>query len=344
MRIFRYFEIAAVLLCLAACTRTIRHAAYPTLRDGKYDTEFPYRNASGELGEITRSVVRILSMTRYDDYLFTKADALPPGQIDPESLKKAYKIRFSQTTVGGTATILAYTERKVLLLSCAHIFRKPDTTQTYFRDEKTGLPFYIQCVSVKRGQDISSTDLKEHGPTRLLVRDDEADVALIVKTFDRPPSVPVPVIGYPIGRAADLEWGSFVYLAGYPKGRQVITKGLVSGPSPRGDQPFLVDALFNRGFSGGLILAIRDGVPNFEIVGMATSSYSDNENILVPETDIGYDAQTPYEGPVYVRYRENINYGLSIAVPAESIVGVLRKHKTLLEREGFDVDRLTGNR
>lgn len=330
----------AIILCQMSCSRSIYHVAYPTLRDGKYDTEFPYRNGSKELEAITRSVVRVLSMTHYDDYLFAQTDSLVPGKMLPETLKKAYKKRLTVATVSGTATILAYADRKALLLSCAHIFNKPDTLWTYFADAQTGLPFYVQSMSIQKNREINSTDLREPGPIRILYSDRETDVSLIIKEFDQEPVFPIPVLNYPLGRSADLEWGAFVYLVGFPKGRKMITKGIVSSPGRQGDPSFLVDASFNRGLSGGIILGIRDGVPNFEIVGIATSSYSDNEDVLVPKSNMPYDELLPYTGQVFVKRQESINYGLSIAAPAESILKAIQQSREELIHEGFDVNGL----
>ncbi len=343
-QLYRLGIFIAIILLQMSCSRSIYHVAYPTLRDGKYDTEFPYKNGSKELEAITRSVVRILSMTHYDDYLFAMTDSLIAGQMRPETLNKAYKKRLTVSTVSGSATIIAYAQRKALLLTCAHIFNKPDTIWTYFADEQTGLPFYVQSMSIQKNREINSPDLREPGLLRILYRDDQADVSLIIKDFDQEPVFPIPVLNYPFGHAAELEWGAFVYLVGFPKGRKMITKGIVSSPGPQRDPSFLVDALFNRGFSGGIILGIRDGVPNFEIVGIATSSYSDNEDILVPEANMTYDALLPYTGQSYVKRQENINYGLSIAVPSEDILKAIQKNRDALLNEGFDVSSLLAER
>ena len=65
-------------------------------------------------------------------------------------------------------------------------------------------------------------------------------------------------------------------------GHKMITRGIVSNTRDDKSDSFLIDALFNRGFSGGIILAIRDGVPNFELVGMAKSVSAKNEYLLTP--------------------------------------------------------------
>ena len=84
----------------------------------------------------------------------------------------------------------------------------------------------------------------------------------------------------------------------------MITKAIVS--SPRRDEAgsFLVDAVINPGFSGGFVLAIRDGVPNFELIGMVQWVPEEDESLLYPEnlkTKTSYNPVVPYKGNLYVR-------------------------------------------
>jgi S1-C subfamily serine protease len=170
--------------------------------------------------------------------------------------------------------------------------------------------------------------------------DEGKDIALMGFHIDGNEPIGIHKISYPFGEAKKLEWGSFVYMIGYPKGVELITKGIVSSPDRDGNGSFLLDAEFNRGFSGGVILAIKDGAPNFEIVGIANSAYSDDENILVPAVDWRYDENIPYHGDVYVRFKHNINYGLSQAVPSEAILRLIRMNQDELEKKGYDLKKL----
>ena len=86
--------------------------------------------------------------------------------------------------------------------------------------------------------------------------DEKNDIAILSKEFSTPPKLHIPVFRYPIGKARELEWGSFIYLIGYPKGYKIITKGIVSDPDRDRQGSFLIDALFNSGLSGGILLAI----------------------------------------------------------------------------------------
>jgi len=46
-------------LILISCSSGTYEKIYPTLMDGKYDSEFPYRGSSEELEKISQSVQRI---------------------------------------------------------------------------------------------------------------------------------------------------------------------------------------------------------------------------------------------------------------------------------------------
>lgn len=327
-------------LLFLSCTRSVLQTAYPALHDGRYDSEFPYKNSSKQLEKITQSVQRILCMTYYDDYLYTKDDSLIVKNINASTFRQADRKRSSLSTVAGTATLIAQTHRKVLMLSAAHVFDRPDTVISYHKDERLDLPFLVQSISVINRLELISPDFRDNGPIRIIHLEPETDIALLVKEFEAITPPMISVMQYPFGRAKDLEWGSFVYLIGCPKGHKVITKGIVSSPDRDKHHSFILDALFNRGFSGGIILGIRDGIPNFELVGMATSSYSDDEKILVPDDNARVDQFMPYDGPVFVSEKKQINYGLSIATSAESIRNVLQKYKQDLEAEGFEITPL----
>jgi hypothetical protein len=60
---------------LNSCSSTIK-TVYPTLSDGKYDSEFPYKSSSPELERISESVQRINCTTFYKIYRFDRDDSI----------------------------------------------------------------------------------------------------------------------------------------------------------------------------------------------------------------------------------------------------------------------------
>lgn len=173
---------------------------------------------------------------------------------------------------------------------------------------------------------------------KILAIDVNQDIAILGEEVDKEKNREVHVFNYPMGDSDELEWGSFVYIIGYPSGYQMITRGIVSTPGGKHKKNFLIDALFNKGISGGIVLAIRDGVPNFEMVGMAKSVAANYENILVPEEESHvrkYNPSMPYEGNSYVKVKKNINYGITYSVASNSIRDFINDHQIELAEQGY---------
>ena len=174
----------------------------------------------------------------------------------------------------------------------------------------------------------------------ILAVDYKNDIVLLGKEFIRYQQNIIPVFDYPLGSAKKLEWGSFVYMVGFPKGHQMITKGIVSQPNRDKKGSFLVDALFNKGFSGGIVLAIRDGVPNFELVGMAGSVSADVNYLMVPPANIKereFDPRIPYNDNIFVKADRTINYGITFIISSEIIREFLLKNKEGVLERGFSL-------
>ena len=102
---------------------------YPTLNDGRYDSEFPYRNASEQLEEISKSVKMLNYISYYKAYLFSENQKVSLSDINKKILKNNSidEVYFNES-VSGTATIIYYDDLKVGLLTCAHIGDYPDTS------------------------------------------------------------------------------------------------------------------------------------------------------------------------------------------------------------------------
>ncbi len=331
------------LLIFPGCSRKIYKVAYPTLSDKKYDSEFPYKSCSGELERILLSVKKLTSIAYYKRYLFDTDTYVSLNDVRLNRFQKmATSIEYHNNSVIGTATILYAAGHHVALLTCAHVVDFPDTVLVFYR-EVDGSQRYLQSISIKEKQRNYVADFPEGGELEILAMDKENDLALLGKEFIRKPRINLQVFPYPFGRARELSWGNFVYLLGYPKGYKMVTKGIVSQPNRNKKHFFLVDALFNKGFSGGVVLAVRDGVPNFELVGIANSVAADYEYLLVPPDTVvksGYDPYLPYRGDIYIEFRKYINYGITFVISAETIKKFLQKNQYRLEEMGYNLTDL----
>jgi len=127
----------------------------------------------------------------------------------------------------------------------------------------------------------------------------------------------------------------------------MVTKGIVSSPNKDGKGSFLIDAVFNRGFSGGIVLAIRDGVPNFEIVGLVRSVPAEYEYVLKPvpmNQSIEYNPLIPYTGDIYIDQRASLKYGITRVIAIEAIVEYLEDNEDFLAEKGYLLKQFIGNK
>lgn len=325
---------------LTSCSNSTYETIYPTLSDGKYDSEFPYRNCSEQLKSISKSAKKISSVVFYNIYEFDISQQVTKDKINTEFLKNnsIKKDIFSESIVG-TATIIYKDLAHVALLTCAHIINFQDTIISHFELSGTS-KYYIKTITIKKQQQHYIPDLILGEKFEVIAIDIKNDIAILGLETEPENIKKAIVFPYPAGKSNKLEWGSFVYIMGYPLGLQMITRGIVSRPAKNKNDSFLIDAVFNHGFSGGLVLAIKDGVPNFELVGIAKSASANYENYLVPEISNGrmtYSQNLPYEGPVFVEAKESINYGITFSITMETLQAFYRKNKTSLLSKGYNL-------
>ena len=338
----RRASLLLLLLIVApflACSRIAYVPEGTVVQDGKYDTAFPQIEAADRFEDILRSVRMINCVAYYVHFSFDPESHITPDDLDDEKLKdKATSVDFFQETASGTATVIHFQDGKLALLTSAHIVHFPDTLVFYVEgDEDDDAPRRVQSIAVKENQQNYIADIPGVNELDILAMDTEVDVALLGQAVPLLPAGSVSVFEYPLGEAKDLEWGSFVYVVGFPAGTKMITRGLVSKPF-RSRNAFVIDASFNRGFSGGLVLAVRDGVPNFEWVGIATASASTTEYRLRPPQDIAsdeVDPHRPYQGDLFLERHRAIRYGITLCLPIDAIEEFIEAHAERLTTRGY---------
>lgn len=73
------------------------------------------------------------------------------------------------------------------------------------------------------------------------------------------------------------------------------------------------------------MLAIRDGTPNFELVGMASSAAARESRMLVP--DNGFKTENkpmaPYDGDIFIDNNKLISYGVTYSVSIDEIINLV---------------------
>ncbi len=337
-------KLAVLLGIIAAslnlsCSSIIYRSVYPTLNDGKYDSEFPYNNASKQLDEISNSLVRINSVAFYKAYIFADNSRLKlKGLTDSVIQNKYVKTTFVDRSSAGTGTIIYNSNGTVGLLTCAHVVNFKDTLITYFSDKVGTYTDEVQSIAFKSSQSIYVAGFPEGSNVNEILSDKDIDVAILGRHFGLKYSLSFPVFSYPLGNAKELEWGSFVYVFGFPLNYKMLTTAIVSSPNYDQKGSFFIDAVINRGCSGGIVLAVRDGVPNFELVGIVEWVPENSKDVLVPASlpeSLQYNPLVPYTGEVYVEHQKEINYGITKVISIETIKDFLLKNKDYLINKGY---------
>lgn len=321
------------------CSFTTYEKVYPTLGDGKYDSEFPYKSTSDELNKISETIQRVNTTAFYKIYLFDKKDNIRLIDLENKKISSlAEKEALADNSASGTAVTVYSQNGNVALLTCAHTITFPDTIIAFQYDDLGVATNYIESISIKEKQVIYVAGFPAGSQVEVLAIDNHSDIALIGRKYGAQNGIFFPSFNYPLGKAKEVEWGTFVYLVGYPINFKIITKAIVSSPRRDDAGSFLVDAVINPGFSGGLVLAIRDGVPNFELIGMVQWVPEEEESLIYPEnlkTKSTYNPVVPYDGNFYVRKHSSIRYGIAKIIPVESIMTFLNENKVYLNEKGF---------
>jgi hypothetical protein len=333
--------LALVSITGFSCAPSIYKEVYPTLADGKYDSEFPYRGCSEQLEEISESVKRVSVMTSYKSYAFSLEDSVRLSGITPQVLQRAERdASFQHQSNAGTGTMIYNQDGRIALLTCAHVVDFPDTAITYYLSENRQPTVYVKSFSLRMSQLIFLSDVAGGVALEVLALDRAADLVFLGQKLDARQTLGVRAFAYPFGKAKELEWGTFVYLFGYPAGYRMVTKGIVSSPNRDGKGSFIVDAIVAPGASGSIALAIRDGVPNFELVGLVKLIPAQISYLLAPWTkggEIQYDPQERYQGEIYVERKTEIQYGIVQIIPSETVLDVIQKNLRQLAEKGYDL-------
>jgi S1-C subfamily serine protease len=306
-----------------------------------YTTSFPTRDVSDQLQNIKESVIRISSTGIYrtyiiEDRLLKRSDL---EKVDLEDI--ASRSITSNESTAGTAISLYSDKRNVALITNAHVVNYPDTLISYVDREGVSPNTFINSVKIKKNQNNLIYDLPYVGSFDIIGLNEKSDLALLKVNKSNFPNFDAPRLQIPAGNPADLSWGSFVYIMGYPKGYPMITRGIVSSPGRNEYDDFLTDALFNPGISGGLIMATRNDFRSFEWVGMTNTASADITKMLVPDPlkSSDYENFDIYRDSIYVETKTNLTYGITQAIPMKRVIEFLESHERELQRLGFRVSR-----
>jgi S1-C subfamily serine protease len=277
------------------------------------------------------SVVRIQNTVTYRTYQF-QSESLPERSdlsgADLESLS-AHTVIESHSNAG-TATILSNENERTSLFTASHVVTFPDTIMHY----EPGSDQLVEAVSIQQSVShffFGSTGVFEF---EVLANDPDLDLALLVYRWGRDGDPGLTALSIEPGDFDDLDWTDRVYALGYPRGVRMVTSGMISRQEGNSRRTFAVDAIFNRGFSGGPIFAIRTDGSGLEWMGILTSSSAENEFYLGPDylNEDEHSQGRPFTGIPIVQQTSRINYGVSFGVDIQQITEFFNENRSLLRR------------
>ncbi|MGH7475249.1 MAG: S1 family peptidase [Longimicrobiales bacterium] len=298
-----------------------------------YQTSPPIRDTSAEIERIFRAVKRIQVTGIYRTHRFSLADSITDADLaSPATYSRATERYTFDHTKAGTATVVSAGAGGVMLLTNEHVIRLPDTLVVHYAEPlpRSGARpqrRYVESVAILRSRTDIVVDVSGTRAFSVVAQDRANDLAALRVQFSAgEPIRGVDVLRVRRGDAARLSWASFVYVLGYPGGYKMVTRAIVSDPDRTPSHAFLLDGLFNRGISGGLILAVRAETAALEWVGLASSASAETEYLLFPQTrDLDEEGMlVPYEGPLYLERAARIHYGITFSVPITAVQTFLR--------------------
>ena len=339
MKILYLISAIALLFLVSSCASNNKTAEQP-IRSGYYKKDA----SQTRIGEWSREnmdlVARVQGTVFYRTYQFDPNQQLTKTDFSETGFEgRSLGIITQNESRAGTAVVLSESNGNAALLTADHIVNYPDTVWHYSDNSPFSNKQVVEAVSVKARSSYSVFIGDNFGPADVIINNRSLDLAVLSTRFE----IDEELVRGSI-RAGDsdrLEWADFVYAIGYPKGVKMITSGIVSKTDRIRGNGFSTDASFNRGFSGGMILAINSETSLPEWVGMLSSSTSSIEYVLVPEqiNMNDYRPEIPYTDTIYVERKNRINYGITHAVSINQIRIFLERNRDILSEFGYGLQQ-----
>ena len=310
----------------------------------EYSTESHYMSATGsdfmkeEVKKGLESVKRVHNTVAYRTYQFTIDDLPTRRELEGTDLmQRAAQTIMDHESKAGSALILSNRGGKSVLLTAAHTVSFPDTIWHYVEQGRGTQDDIVEAVSVRQSSTHFLIGTRGIYDFELAAADPDRDLAFMVRSWesgDRPNLTP---LSLPAGSSGDLDWTDQVYAIGFPMGMEMVTRAMVSRSMQTQRRSFVLDASFNRGFSGGSVFAERADGTGMEWVGMLSSASGSQEEYLVPERNLDRDfrPELEYTGAVYTQRSQRINYGITYAVGIDEVKQFYNENRQLLNEQGI---------
>lgn len=289
------------------------------------------------------SIKRIHNNVLYRTYVFDQTTAYAVDDLQNANIRRLAERSFvDDHSSAGTAIILSNRRNRTTLLTAAHTVTYPDTVWHYRQNELGERTEIIDGVSVI--QSASHFFFAAGGIMNfdVVVADENRDLALLVNRWGDNENPGLEELKIAPGNHERLDWTDMVYALGYPKGIQMVTSAMVSNYKISSRRSFVLDASFNRGFSGGALFTVRGDGTGLEWVGILSAAYAENEYFLAPNdiAEEDYNPNIEYRGAIFPRRTRRINYGITYAVGMEQIGEFFRENRNVIEQNGLTVPEI----
>lgn len=312
-----------------------------------HETKTLYLSSTGsdfmrdEIKKGMESIKRLQNSVSYRTFQFD-INNLPTQEelINTDFERRSVQSNVEYQSRAGSALILSNRRGNTVLLTASHIVAFPDTVWHFAENE--GLENEVEAVSVLQSVSrmlIGSDDVYGF---ELSINDPERDLAFLTRNWeplDRPRLNPLTL---PVGSSSDLDWTDEVYAIGFPLGVEMVTRAMISKSAQTGKRSMVLDASFNRGFSGGSVFAVRGDASGMEWVGIISSASGERVDYLIPGqlNDEDYRPDIEYSGTIYARRTQQINYGITFAVGIDEIKEFYKENSSELRRLRISIPAL----
>ncbi len=327
-----------VILLLLGC-RSNEIVVQEARDRGYYQNQALSLNVRDQINDSFRSVRRIQSSVIYRTYEMHLIDGEFPTVEDIEGKdldRISDHVTVDTHSSAGTAIVLSIENRNALLLTASHVVSYPDTIYHYSRSPENGFQNRVAAVSVTQSRSQYLVTGSGVAGIEVISNDSRRDLALL-RTVSDISGAGLRVLDIPMGDPRRVEWTDVVYAVGYPRGVQMVTRGIASKSNhPVGR--ITMDLSINRGFSGGAVFAVRNDGSGLEWIGSVTSAMGEREVYLSPEVlyNEEYSSELPYEGLMYVQSAPRIYYGITHAVDVNEVSRFIRENRITLLENGFN--------
>lgn len=312
----------------------------------EHDTRTLYQSAAGsdfmrdEIKKGMESVNRLHNTVVYRTYQFDIEDLPTQAElINTEFSRVAVQYKIDHQSSAGTALILRNSGGKSALVTASHVVSFADTLWHYADTSEESPDFHVEAVSVR--QSLSHYLIGPEGvyDFEVELNDPNRDLAFMSVSWEQGQRPRLSPLQLRAGQSSQLDWTDQVYAVGFPLGTEMVTRAMVSNTGQTHRRSFVLDAAFNRGFSGGAIFSERGDGTGMEWVGMITSASAEREEYLVPHRnyDEDYRPDMEYTGAIYRHRTQRINYGITFAIGVDQIREFYNENRSELRRRGLSL-------